>query len=668
MKKNNFANRRALPLHRSTRRAMRERICFVHLPKSAGTTVRHAIENFFDEADILRLPDGPVGFTDAVAFSGGHESWFISGHFPYCLADRLQGDSTTIYISRDPVERFFSTYWFWKSLSADIELSGASKRLFSLARKYGPDAFLDALLDSPEMLNFSTLGESLRVLGQQSIETGDCSFETAATNLRRASFVLTVEEVSRSLPKLLRNLGLASSGSIPALNRTPPYPTDIRLRSRLERATEEELLLHQLASTLEAQWVRASTSPSRAPKHLAHKFDPGVSASLEIPARGPFFGTGVLPCESEHRDEGPVFWRRFVADGLTLNFVVKHSVELFVEIRILTGVFSHVTERLLVKINDAVVPSCVAVFEGRGIIAVDAGSIAAGRMNRLEVTVQTSSQDRAAEFTLGFSSIRIVAGKLPSLAEIEDAVRRAEVQERRTRTYCAAVLSELQRKEEEIRALVATGDQQRVQAETYCAALLSGLEKKQQEIRALTASGEQQRADAQTYCAALLSDLEKKQQEIRALTASGEQQRADAQTYCAALLSDLEKKQQEIRALMTCSEQQRAEAQTYCAALRDQAVRAETYCGVLLSDLEKKQGEIRALSATREQERIESETYCAALREQAARAESYSAALLSDLEKKQEEIRVLLAAREQERGNAESPRSELVAGVVKTHA
>jgi hypothetical protein len=93
-----------------------ERFFFVHLQKTAGTTLIKRFERHLDESEFY--PNDSDGDIVACVISVDHllERWrergqeirFVSGHFPLCTTELLGGDFTTLTVLREPVERTLS--------------------------------------------------------------------------------------------------------------------------------------------------------------------------------------------------------------------------------------------------------------------------------------------------------------------------------------------------------------------------------------------------------------------------------------------------------------------------------------------------------------------------------------------------------------------------------
>ena len=95
------------------------RFFFVHIRKTAGTALRRRLINHFGEAAVY--PTQGVDGTDPVKLmlsvdllrerlaARGDQIKVITGHFPLCTTEVVDGRFTTLTLLRDPVERVLSS-------------------------------------------------------------------------------------------------------------------------------------------------------------------------------------------------------------------------------------------------------------------------------------------------------------------------------------------------------------------------------------------------------------------------------------------------------------------------------------------------------------------------------------------------------------------------------
>lgn len=86
------------------------RLLHIHVPKTAGTALRTALQNTKDPA-LTIFPH-----YDERSFKAAQPDQFdvFSGHFGFDTATQIGGRMVTVL--RDPVDRFVSVYYFWRTL------------------------------------------------------------------------------------------------------------------------------------------------------------------------------------------------------------------------------------------------------------------------------------------------------------------------------------------------------------------------------------------------------------------------------------------------------------------------------------------------------------------------------------------------------------------------
>jgi Sulfotransferase family len=96
---------------------MSERLFFVHLMKTGGTTLRYSLIAHFQPGEVYpnrrQDPDNFVAYTDVSYLLGLPEDRVrviraYSGHFPYAAVQLMPGPFVTLTVLRDPVERTIS--------------------------------------------------------------------------------------------------------------------------------------------------------------------------------------------------------------------------------------------------------------------------------------------------------------------------------------------------------------------------------------------------------------------------------------------------------------------------------------------------------------------------------------------------------------------------------
>jgi hypothetical protein len=183
------------------------KLVHMHIPKTAGTALRKAIERsrqnrrIFPHYDERKYVNINVDDYD-----------FFSGHIGYKTASRLGGE--IVCLLRHPVDRFVSVYYFWRSLyEKNIENSVNTR----LASKYKLDDFV-GIREIPSLIeefyNRMTFqiayGSMLehRLALREDGRTDDDIFTMAVENAKKLSVVGVQENITKFSEKLSRKYGL----------------------------------------------------------------------------------------------------------------------------------------------------------------------------------------------------------------------------------------------------------------------------------------------------------------------------------------------------------------------------------------------------------------------------------------------------------------------------
>lgn len=356
-----------------------ERVIFVHLPKTGGTSARHAIENLFHPEDILRVFDGS-DFVQVREFVQGRSSWFVSGHMYACILDVLADKTCSIFISRDPIARFFSAYNYWRTFVPSFEVPKINAEVVSMAKSMDFQSFLHQISE-PQFSTVSPLGEMVRVLGRENESDIGSTLEGAVRRLNQFDVVLTTENLNKTLPMLLKSLGLPVVGALPYLNKTDAYKVHHEEIYSISSELRPDMFLHSVAAELENKWASKNVNAYGA---LRHNVRWSQMSEFSIFANGPVLGTGVLPIESKMQDGKQWTWRRIEATPMMIAFDVDQQVSGRIELRLVTSILESGADAINIKINDF-----DAVVEiSRRCVAVNFRKLRPLMINTLEVTVK----------------------------------------------------------------------------------------------------------------------------------------------------------------------------------------------------------------------------------------------------------------------------------------
>lgn len=251
-------------------------LCFLHIGKTAGTSVQHALFEMMHGAAILHesLPKFDTVSAAEIAIND-----LVIGHFGYQHVVKMRADRFLMTFLRDPIERVLSNYFF---LRTDSQISRYSEPAINAARALTLSEFLRCEEPSVRMFteNFQAKALAFDVRPEHQSAIADLHRE-AAGNLSTFDFVGVVEYFTESMFALSDLLGRELS--IKNLNATAARssasavaPADLDLIRRLNAV---DIALYTAARTRFEQTVLPTLRSRGAAA--------GRAALVAAPGRGP---------------------------------------------------------------------------------------------------------------------------------------------------------------------------------------------------------------------------------------------------------------------------------------------------------------------------------------------------------------------------------------------
>lgn len=219
------------------------RLCFVHIPKTAGMSLVGALAELYGSSRSYRIGDNEAYQSfQTLAYGAIDQYYFVSGHFSLPLFREKSG-KRWYYISavREPVERLVSVYNYvttkgWHPLHRDL-----------------------GTLDREEFFH--------RICKMHAFQNEQCSYfatlktaQQARKNIERFYGAVAAAD---NLPRLIQELSRVTEQSI-VLKRTNVSkgqlkPTDLseEVISKIKEVNSEDCLLYDwLVSQPERCWIR----------------------------------------------------------------------------------------------------------------------------------------------------------------------------------------------------------------------------------------------------------------------------------------------------------------------------------------------------------------------------------------------------------------------------
>jgi len=196
---------------------------FIHIPKTAGTSLRAALEPALGERLVRAYPPG-----NRIALKDGQ---VLFGHYSFGVHKRADCEPNYATVLRDPVSRVCSWYSFMRETNHPLSETARSQSLGEMVNG-----------KNPQLNNHMT---SI-ISGMPVKLDGMAALDAAKEHLSRFAFVTTDEDLQTDLP-LLGNLLCAKLARLPHRNKSSRLVIDDKQLQIVHDANLLDLELYEFA-------------------------------------------------------------------------------------------------------------------------------------------------------------------------------------------------------------------------------------------------------------------------------------------------------------------------------------------------------------------------------------------------------------------------------------
>jgi hypothetical protein len=203
----------------------REPVFFLHIPKVAGTSIRHFLEGCLLRHEHYRIVSVPAEIETRASTPLSEEIKFVSGHAPFWYSEAFRSRARTLTILRNPIERALSTWRFWKGLPppADADHSEEARLLRAVQA-----ATLEEFAANRDGVWWGAINNyATWLIGHDKPWNLTAGFDEgmaalARTRLRTIELLGVVERLSPSMRLIASDLGIPQTRPVPQLNSSSP--------------------------------------------------------------------------------------------------------------------------------------------------------------------------------------------------------------------------------------------------------------------------------------------------------------------------------------------------------------------------------------------------------------------------------------------------------------
>lgn len=230
-----------------------ERFFFAHVQKAAGTSLVFGLRRHFGRKAIYPPESDKGNVAGVIAVDHLLERWrahrdeirVVTGHFPLCTTELLDGDFTTLTILRDPVERTLSYLRHHRQVTP-------SDRDLSLEEIYDDPFRFHGLVHNHMVKMFSLTPTEMTDGVLTNVDYTTERLERAKENLAGVDGLGLQDQFADFCSELTHRFGW-HLGAPPHANRTEPVEASDDLRARIAEDNAMDLDLYAFAQRLRVE-------------------------------------------------------------------------------------------------------------------------------------------------------------------------------------------------------------------------------------------------------------------------------------------------------------------------------------------------------------------------------------------------------------------------------
>ncbi|HEX3562380.1 MAG TPA: sulfotransferase family 2 domain-containing protein, partial [Solirubrobacterales bacterium] len=230
-------------------------LLFLHVQKTAGSTLRGVLSNRFAARDCIELYSGSEPDANDL-----DRARYVTGHLDASFIERFRQPPFVIALLRDPIDRALSAYSYSRSFPSDFQPPapppGSDSRAIRRGRTFrrlARECSLGELIESEPEIAAEYLGNrQARALCGPSAPSGEERLDEAIGALERCDYVGIGERLDETADWVARRLGWQKFGALPRANittaklRCDQVPAKAMDALREITAVDRELYRHAL--------------------------------------------------------------------------------------------------------------------------------------------------------------------------------------------------------------------------------------------------------------------------------------------------------------------------------------------------------------------------------------------------------------------------------------